>query len=115
MLNLHYWPTANGNKITVFLEEAALDYRVFPIQLSKNEQSHPDFAAISPNKRIPAIVDLLPAIRGSPRTSGRASSWRTLRRCRAGSRASRRGRRRSAPMRWPMASSARPGTGRKRK
>jgi len=61
MLNLHYWPTANGNKIALFLEEAALDYRVFPIQLSKNEQLHAEFVAISPNKRIPAIVDLLPA------------------------------------------------------
>jgi len=61
MLNLHYWPTANGNKIALFLEEAALDYRVVPIQLSKKEQFHPDFLSISPNNRIPAIVDLQPA------------------------------------------------------
>jgi len=61
MLNLHYWPTANGNKIALFLEEAALDYRVFPVRLSKNEQFHSDFLSISPNNRIPAIVDLQPA------------------------------------------------------
>src|SRR5476651_1867056 len=61
MLNLHYWPTANGNKVTLFLEEAALDYRVMTIQLSKKEQFHPNFLSISPNGRIPAIVDLQPA------------------------------------------------------
>jgi GST-like protein len=66
MLNLHYWPTANGNKIALFLEEAGLDYRVFPVRLSKGEQFHPDFLQISPNNRIPAIVDLAPADGGTP-------------------------------------------------
>jgi GST-like protein len=66
MLNLHYWPTANGNKIALFLEEAALDYRVMPVQLSKNQQFHPDFLAISPNNRIPALVDLQPASGDTP-------------------------------------------------
>jgi GST-like protein len=59
MLNLHYWPTANGNKIPLFLEEAGLDYRVFPVRLSQGEQ-------LSPNNRIPAIVDLAPADGGTP-------------------------------------------------
>jgi GST-like protein len=66
MLNLHYWPTANGNKIALFLEEAALDYRVSPVRLSQGEQFHPVFLQISPNNRIPAIVDLAPADGGTP-------------------------------------------------
>jgi GST-like protein len=66
MLNLHYWPTANGNKIPLFLEEAGLDYRVFPVRLSQGEQFHPDFLQLSPNNRIPAIVDLAPADGGTP-------------------------------------------------
>jgi GST-like protein len=66
MLNLHYWPTANGNKIALFLEEAGLDYRVFPVRLSKGEQLLPDFQQLSPNNRIPAILDLMPADGGAP-------------------------------------------------
>ena len=66
MLDLHYWPTANGNKIALFLEEAALDYRVVPIHLAQGEQFHPDFVHISRNNRIPAIVDLTPADGGAP-------------------------------------------------
>jgi GSH-dependent disulfide-bond oxidoreductase len=66
MLDLHYWPTANGNKIALFLEEAALEYRVFPIHLSNGEQHHPEFLRISPNNRIPAIVDNAPADGGEP-------------------------------------------------
>jgi GST-like protein len=66
MLELHYWPTANGNKIALFLEEATLDYRVVPIHLSRGEQFEPDLARISPNNRIPAIVDQAPADGGAP-------------------------------------------------
>jgi GST-like protein len=66
MLDLHYWPTANGNKIALFLEEAALDYRAVPVHIGRGEQFHPDFARISPNNRIPAIVDLAPADGGAP-------------------------------------------------
>jgi GST-like protein len=65
-MELHYWPTANGNKIALFLEEAGLDYRVFPINLARGEQSQPDFVRISPNGRIPAIVDSQPADGGEP-------------------------------------------------
>jgi GST-like protein len=61
MLELHYWPTANGNKIALFLEEAGLDYRVVPINLARGEQHQPDFLQISPNNRIPAIIDPKPA------------------------------------------------------
>ncbi len=66
MLDLHYWPTANGNKIALFLEEAALDYRAVPVRIGRGEQFHPDFARISPNNRIPAIVDQAPADGGAP-------------------------------------------------
>ena len=61
MLELHYWPTANGNKIALFLEEAGLNYRVFPINISKGQQFQPDFLRIAPNNRIPAIIDRQPA------------------------------------------------------
>lgn len=61
MLELHYWPTANGNKIALFLEEAGLNYRVFPINLARGEQHQPEFLQISPNNRIPAIIDPRPA------------------------------------------------------
>lgn len=61
MLELHYWPTSNGNKIPLFLEEAGLQYRVVPVRLSAGDQLRPEFQRISPNNRIPAIVDLNPA------------------------------------------------------
>lgn len=66
MLDLHYWPTANGNKIALFLEEAALEYQVIPVRIAKGEQFHPDFLQLSPNNRIPAIVDLKPDDGGAP-------------------------------------------------
>lgn len=66
MLDLHYWPTANGNKIALFLEEAALPYRVVPVRIGKGEQFHPDFLKLSPNNRIPAIVDQAPGDGGAP-------------------------------------------------
>ena len=61
MIDLHYWPTPNGHKITLFLEEAGLEYRVFPVNIGKGEQFAPDFLAIAPNNRMPAIVDNDPA------------------------------------------------------
>lgn len=61
MIDLYYWTTTNGHKITIFLEEAALDYRIHPVNISKGEQFDPAFLAISPNNRIPAIVDSDPA------------------------------------------------------
>jgi len=66
MIDLHYWTTPNGHKITLFLEEAALPYQVFPVNIGKGEQFQPDFLAIAPNNRIPAIVDHAPAEGSSP-------------------------------------------------
>lgn len=61
MIDLYYWTTPNGHKITMFLEEAGLDYRLIPINIGKGEQFAPDFLAVAPNNRIPAIVDQAPA------------------------------------------------------
>jgi GST-like protein len=66
MIDLYYWTTPNGHKITIFLEETGLPYRVIPVNISKGEQFAPAFLAISPNNRIPAIVDHAPADGGAP-------------------------------------------------
>lgn len=66
MIDLHYWPTPNGHKITLFLEESGLDYRIFPVNIGKGDQFKPDFLALSPNNRMPAIVDHAPADGGEP-------------------------------------------------
>ena len=66
MIDLHYWPTPNGHKITIFLEEAGLDYRIHKVDIGKGEQFKPEFLAISPNNRMPAIVDQMPADGGKP-------------------------------------------------
>ncbi|EKN43618.1 MULTISPECIES: glutathione binding-like protein [Pseudomonas syringae group] len=65
MIDLHYWTTPNGHKISLFLEESGLAYKVFPVNIGKNEQFEPDFLKISPNNRIPAIVDHDPADGGA--------------------------------------------------
>jgi GST-like protein len=57
MIDLHYWTTPNGHKITMFLEEAGLEYKIIPVNIGKGEQFKADFLAVSPNNRIPAIVD----------------------------------------------------------
>ena len=57
MIDLYYWPTPNGWKITIFLEEAELPYRIVPVNIGKGDQFKPEFLAISPNNRMPAIVD----------------------------------------------------------
>ena len=57
MINLYYWTTPNGHKVTIFLEEASLPYKIIPVNISKGDQFNPEFLAISPNNRIPAIVD----------------------------------------------------------
>jgi GST-like protein len=57
MIDLYYWPTPNGHKIALFLEEANLPYKIIPVNIGKGEQFRPEFLAISPNNRIPAIVD----------------------------------------------------------
>lgn len=66
MIELYYWTTPNGHKITIFLEEAGLDYKIFPINIAQGEQFNPDFLKFSPNNRIPAIRDLAPTDGGEP-------------------------------------------------
>ncbi|QGN39019.1 GSH-dependent disulfide bond oxidoreductase [Klebsiella oxytoca] len=66
MIDLYYAPTPNGHKITLFLEEAQLAYRLLRVDISKGEQFQPQFLAISPNNKIPAIVDHDPVDGGGP-------------------------------------------------
>ncbi len=66
MIDLYYWPTPNGHKITIFLEEAGLAYAIKPVDISKGEQFDPSFLEIAPNNRMPAIVDHAPADGGEP-------------------------------------------------
>jgi GST-like protein len=66
MIELFYCPTPNGHKITLFLEETGLPYRLHLVDITKGEQFAPEFLAISPNNRIPAIVDHAPADAGAP-------------------------------------------------
>jgi GST-like protein len=60
MIDVYYWTTPNGHKITIFLEEADLEYKLIPINIGKGEQFKAEFLAVSPNNRIPAIVDQSP-------------------------------------------------------
>src|SRR5688500_5245029 len=66
MIDLYYWTTPNGHKVTLFLEEAGLAYTIKPVNIGKGEQFDAAFLAISPNNRIPAIVDHAPADGGKP-------------------------------------------------
>jgi len=66
MIDLHYWPTPNGWKISIMLEECGLPYRMVPVNIARGEQFTPEFLAISPNNRMPAIVDHAPAGGGAP-------------------------------------------------
>jgi GST-like protein len=66
MIDLHYWTTPNGHKVTMFLEEAGLPYRIIPVNISGGDQFKSEFLAIAPNNRIPAIVDHAPADGGAP-------------------------------------------------
>ncbi len=66
MIDLYYWTTPNGHKLTIFLEEAGLPYTIHPVNIGKGEQFDPAFLKISPNNRIPAIVDQAPADGGEP-------------------------------------------------
>ncbi|PLC51061.1 thiol:disulfide oxidoreductase [Pollutimonas subterranea] len=65
MIDLHYWTTPNGHKITLFLEETGLPYTIFPVNIGKGEQFKPEFLEVAPNNRIPAIVDHAPADGGA--------------------------------------------------
>ncbi len=66
MFELFYWTTPNGHKVTLFFEEAGLDYRLRPVNISTGEQFAPDFLEIAPNNRIPALVDHAPSDGGEP-------------------------------------------------
>ena len=66
MIDLHYWPTPNGHKITMFMEEVGVPYRIVPVNIGAGEQFKPDFLRIAPNNRMPAIVDTEPADGGAP-------------------------------------------------
>ncbi len=66
MIDLHYWTTPNGHKVTILLEESGLPYRIIPVNISKGDQFKPEFLVISPNNRIPAIVDHKPKDGGKP-------------------------------------------------
>jgi GST-like protein len=66
MIDLHYWPTPNGHKITMYLEETSTPYTIFPVDIGKGDQFKPDFLAIAPNNRMPAIIDRAPADAGAP-------------------------------------------------
>jgi len=66
VIDLYYWPTPNGHKITLFLEETGMPYKIIPVNIGKGEQFQPEFLAISPNNRMPAIVDHTPIERGAP-------------------------------------------------
>jgi GSH-dependent disulfide-bond oxidoreductase len=66
MIDVYYWPTPNGHKVTMFLEETQTPYRLVPVNIGRGEQFKPEFLRISPNNRIPAIVDNTPAEGDSP-------------------------------------------------
>jgi GST-like protein len=66
MIDLYYWTTPNGHKVTILLEEVGLPYTIKPVNISKGEQFAPRFLELSPNNRIPAIVDHEPADGGGP-------------------------------------------------
>ena len=66
MIDLYYWTTPNGHKVSIMLEEAKLAYRVKPINIGRGEQFDPEFLTIAPNNRIPAIVDHVPKDGGQP-------------------------------------------------
>jgi GSH-dependent disulfide-bond oxidoreductase len=66
MIDLYYWPTPNAHKITMFLEEVGLAYKISPVNIQTGEQFTTEFLSISPNNRMPAIVDHAPSDGGAP-------------------------------------------------
>lgn len=66
MIDLYFWPTPNGHKVAIALEEMALPYQLVPVNIGRGDQLAPDFLAISPNNRMPAIVDREPIGGGAP-------------------------------------------------
>ena len=66
MIDLHYWPTPNGKKVSILLEECAMPYRLVPCNIGRGDQFEDEFLRISPNNRMPALVDLDPTDGGEP-------------------------------------------------
>jgi GST-like protein len=66
MIQLYYWPTPNGHKITIFLEEADVPYQIHPINIGAGDQFQPEFLKIAPNNRMPAIIDPEPQEGSAP-------------------------------------------------
>ena len=66
MIDLHYWPTPNGKKVTILLEELGMPYRVVPCNIGRGDQFTPEFLRINPNNRMPAMVDHEPLGGGEP-------------------------------------------------
>jgi GSH-dependent disulfide-bond oxidoreductase len=66
MYDIHFWTTPNGYTILLFAEEAGIPYTIKPVNIGKGEQFRPEFLKISPNNRIPALVDHAPATGDSP-------------------------------------------------
>jgi len=66
MIDLYYWPTPNGKKISIFLEETGTPYRLVPVNISRGDQFKPDYLKLNPNHRMPAIVDTEPQGGGAP-------------------------------------------------
>ncbi len=66
MIELHFWPTSNGQKVAIFLEEAGIPYEAYAVNIGKGDQFKPDFLKLSPNGKIPAILDRSPADGGAP-------------------------------------------------
>ena len=66
MIELYYWPTPNGKKVTILLEECGLDYKITPVSISRGDQFASDFLKLNPNHRMPVMVDHKPADGGAP-------------------------------------------------
>jgi GST-like protein len=66
MIDVHYWPTPNGKKVTILLEELGVPYRIVPVNIGRGDQFEGEFLRISPNNRMPAIVDHAPKDGGAP-------------------------------------------------
>lgn len=66
MLDLHYWPTPNGKKVTILLEELGVEYKIVPVHIGRGDQFTPEFLAINPNHRMPVLVDHAPTGGGAP-------------------------------------------------
>ncbi|HEY4043991.1 MAG TPA: glutathione S-transferase N-terminal domain-containing protein, partial [Rhodopila sp.] len=66
MIDLYYWPTPNGKKVTVLLEEAAIPYNIVPVNIGRGDQFAPAFLTMNPNHRMPVMVDTAPPGGGEP-------------------------------------------------